>query len=178
MSKIKKISIFLSTLLIILTFCIVVSGCYNGEFFEKERLQKHLIEDLPRPKSDMSEYRGSTIFVPMTEEEFEQYAAEVYEYLLSCNFQRLGARGEELGGLVSNYAVQLDTENLSDFRFEDKIANGDIMSGYLFIWADQKVERDGVEQWETHYLELRYDEDVSKMYMDLCYTWVGYIITD
>ena len=175
-NKTKKIGLLLATIFVLTTLCVLLCGCYHGRFFDKDHLEEHLVRDLPKPYRFMWKHRGTQLTVRMTENKFQQYVEEVYEYLLSCNFQRFGTRGEVISGLIGmQYAVRLDTENLSDFLCE----NTSDYKEYIYIWADETSERDGHKYWVTHYIEMSYGESLdNKLIMNLCHYFAGYKIVE
>ena len=178
MSKriLKNITLCILLVIFICISCIGLSGCYRGQFFDKGHLTEHLVPDLPQPQKDMSAYSGSYITVKITEEEFDDYVVSVYEYLLSCNFEKLGTRGEFYSGLISmTYYVNEDVSELSDFYILQEMADkSHNYYTYVFVWANEYGRVGDNENWIPHYLELHYDYDIGIMYMELCYTFNTY----
>ena len=172
---IKNITLCVLLIMFVCISCIGFSGCYNGPFFDKEHLSSHLVPDLPQPKKSMQSYRGNQIKVEMTKEQFDQYVVTVYEYLLSCNFEKLGTQGELAPYLVGvKYYVNLDVSELSDFYILQEMADkNNNYYKYVFVWANVYSETDN--DWISHYLELRYEDNVGKMFMELCYALAPYV---
>ena len=177
----KNITLCILLVAFICLSCLSFSGCYRGPFFKRAHLQEHLVPDLPKPKALMWFYRGEIIEVKMTQAQFDEYVEAVYEYLLSCNFERFGTRGEDNSNLFGvRYYVNVDVSELSDFyvleEFVDHIYD---YYKYVFVWANETIELEGdYGEWIAHYLELYYDGDDSKMHMNLCRPIVPYDFKD
>ena len=178
---IKNITLFILLAVFICLSCLCFSACYRGPFFKKEHLEEHLVPDLPKPRLFMWIYRGYEIEVRMTREKFDEYVVAVYEYLLSCNFERFGTRGKLSSGLIGmQYYVNLDVKELSDFFILQEMADeGNNFYKYVFVWANETSELKGdYGSWIAHYLELRYKDADGKMFMNLCQPIVPYIFKD
>lgn len=177
-SRIKRIAIVCCSVALVILFALL--GLYlffiglfphNSEkFFDGDNLATHLVSDLPKPKNKIVKDYGSTAYISMTEREFELYVESVCEYLLSCNFQRLGTRGGLLSGLIGvQYYVNTDVSELSDFYSATAEAGGRPFNGYVFVWANPTP---------THYLEIKYLYDTKQMYIEMCYRISPYTFTD
>ena len=166
----KNITLCILLIIFICISCIGLSGCYRGPFFDKEHLAEHLVPDLPQPKNFMWFYRGSDIKVKISQEDFDNYVASVYEYLLSCNFEKLGTRGELYSGFIGmTYYVNLDVHELSDFYILQEMADeSHNYYTYVFVWANEYGQMGNSENWIPHYLKLYYKYDTGTMFMELC----------
>lgn len=155
--------------------CCLFGGCsYRGNFFDSKHLQEHSVADLPKPKNKIAKDKGSSVYISMTEQEFEQYVTSVYEYILSRNFKRLGTRGEILSGLIGmQYYVNTDVSQLSDFYNDTAEPGCTPFYGYIFVWANDTRQAKYGEVyktvWVSHYLDLKYLSDKNQMYMEMCY---------
>lgn len=129
---------------------------YDGNFFDEEHLAEHLIPDLPQPKDAkvIKDY-GSEIHYEMSEETIEKYAREVYDYIVSCNFQRLGTPGS-IYPTASDSAVHECTE-YEGFKHENT-GSESILYEYIFCWANKRVEKDE-DRWVSHFLRVELCKD-------------------
>ena len=166
----KNTTLCILLIIFICISCIGLSGCYRGPFFDKEHLAKHLVPDLPQPKKFMSSYRGSDIRVKITEAEFNDYVVSVYEYLMSCNFEKFGTRGELYSGFLGmTYYVNEGVSELSDFYVLQEMADeSHNFYMYVFVWANEFGQTYGPDNWLPHYLKLYYKYDTGTMFMELC----------
>lgn len=177
----KSITVSIMLFVLISLSCVCFSGCYRGPFFKKEHLEKHLVPDLPKPTIFAWRYRGSEIEVRMTKGQFDRYVESVYEYLVSCNFARLGTRGELYSGLIGmTYYVNVDVDELSDFYILQEMADHEYDHYiYVFVWANETSESSGnYGEWIPHYLEIYYDDAKGKMNMELCQALNPYIFEE
>lgn len=161
-------------LIMVLAMCAIFSSCsYRGKFFDKKHLEEHLVDNLPKVKHKIVKDYGSKIYVSMTEKEFEKYVISVYEYILSCDFERLGTRGEIKSGLIGiDYYVDTNVSQLGDFHFVETYESGSY-STYIFVWANEikqcNYSSSTYTKWETHYLELSYLSGQKQMAMEMCH---------
>lgn len=153
--------------------CAIFSSCsYRGRFFDKKHLEEHLVDNLPKIKNRVVKDYGSKIYVSMTQKDFDKYVTSIYEYILSCNFERFGTRGEIKSGLIGiDYYVYTDVSQLSDFHFVETYESGSY-STYIFVWANEikqyNYSSSTYTTWETHYLELSYLSGNEQMVMEMC----------
>lgn len=169
--------------ILIISILLGLRSCFLGlfphnsvRFFDDNHLEEHLISDLPKPKNKIADDYGSSVYVYMTEQEFNQYVASVYKYILSCNFKRLGTRGEVMSGLIGiQYYANTDVSQLSDFYNATAEAGVTPFNGYIFVWADGTND-DTV--WTSHYLEMKYLNDKNQMYMEMCYRLYPYYFAE
>lgn len=164
----KYLRLFIISLAVFI-MCVGMVGCnYNGHFFDKEHLETHFISDLPKPSVEIAEDKGSLVTFYMTEEQIEAYAEEVYNYIISCNFPRLGTRG-----MVKKYSMYFwgteyfvrDCKDFDDFKQGGR--------GYIFVWAvDYETDDEGNIDWQPYYLHIEIngktpDSDLHKIDMEL-----------
>lgn len=95
----KKIIAFILVLvmcLVSLTSCDVLAGAFliwavtqepnmsaQNEFFDSEYLSQCLLDDMPVPNVDGSFRTETKLYLNLTEEEFDAYAKQVFDYLLA-----------------------------------------------------------------------------------------------
>ena len=92
----KKVLISLLSISLTLALLFSLCACSDGKFFSPSVLTAQGIPDLPRFESERVEkVTGGRIFkYGATEEQYNQYASDVYDYLKTRNFQYFGSRGE------------------------------------------------------------------------------------
>ena len=147
----KKI---LAIILVLCTFVCCLVSCNKNEdtvIFEKntwftaETLELYMLEDLPEI-SEVEYIRGSTtVYAKMSDEQFDSYANEVFEYLKGCEFKYLGTRGECVNNLIATYCYNFKAvDTLEDcivneytpFEYEYELT-------YIFVYSDGTVDKDG-----------------------------------
>ncbi len=134
----KKILIGLLIAVISLsTLC----ACSNdGAFFSKKILQDNLVPDLPQiTYSEAKKEYDNFYRYKTTQEEFNAYVTEVYEYLKSLDFVYFGTRGEELSnffGGAPTYAFE-EASELSDFKYTTDRYGKELENCYVFVWANE-----------------------------------------
>ena len=147
----KKI---LAIILVLCTLICCLASCNKNEdtvIFEKntwftaETLELYMLEDLPEI-SEVEYIRGSTtVYAKMSDEQFDSYANEVFEYLKGCEFKYLGTRGECVNNLIATYCYNFKAvDTLEDcivneytpFEYEYELT-------YIFVYSDGTVDKDG-----------------------------------
>lgn len=151
----KKFLLGLSLIAVML--CGLCACSNNGTFFSKELLQDNLVPDLPKISYDKAKQRYKKMYYyHTTEDEFNSYAAKVYEYLKSLNFEYLGTRGEVLDtffGGCPTYEFITGNE-LTDFLYSENT--------YVFVWANEKYS-ESPYNLRSHWLEISYyPENISE----------------
>ena len=172
----KKILAWLTTTICAVVMGVGFSSCkafeYDGNFFDKEHLQEHLIPNLPQPSAKAVEDKGQTISYEMTEEEYDQYAREVYEYMLSCNFVQLGTPGRIRA--ADNGSDVHECFEFEEYKHDGPSEGYKMYSCYIFAWANepQKEVREGVIRMQDHFLMISFYEG-DMIYLSLC-DHIGY----
>ena len=174
----KRILAWFTAIISAFILAVGMSGCkafeYDGNFFDKKHLEEHLIPDLPKPDAKVEKDVGEAIKYEMTEEEFEQYAREVYNYMLSCNFQKLGTPGS-IYATDSNSRVH-DCAEFEEYKHDGEAEGHTSMySSYLFACANERYERNE-ERWVSHFLNIEYYQEGS-VRLGLC-DHIGFSIYD
>ena len=178
MNKKKKITlIWVSILSFVIIVALLVAGTVLPDrltYFSKSVLEDHLVPQLPRISGKNREKQyGKILRLETSEENFEKYVNEVYEYLLSCNFAYLGYRGDVLStffGGMPTYEFCVGKE-LSDYRY-DFSSMGLRSEGYVFVWADE-LHDDG-HDLKSHFLEIRRSTASGQTYLELCFSFESY----
>ena len=147
----KKI---LAIIIVLCTFVCCLASCNKNEdtviyekntWFTAEALELYMLEDLPEI-SEVEYIRGSkTVFAKMSDEQFDSYANEVFEYLKGQEFKYLGTRGEYVNNLIANYCYNFKSVDVLEdcivnkytpFEFEYELT-------YIFVYSDGTVDKDG-----------------------------------
>ena len=145
----KKI---LAIILVLCTFTCCLASCNKNEdtvtyekntWFKAEDLELYMLEDLPAI-SGTDYLRGSkTVFAKMSDEQFDSYANEVFEYLKGQEFKHLGTRGEYVNNLIANYCYNFKSvDALEDCILEEYDDSLNEIT-YLFVYSDGAVDEDG-----------------------------------
>ena len=103
----KKILVII---LVLCTFTCCLASCNKNEdtviyekntWFTAEALELYMLEDLPEI-SEVEYIRGSkTVFAKMSDEQLDNYANEVFEYLKGQEFKHLGFRNTKLFSVIA-----------------------------------------------------------------------------
>ena len=145
----KKI---LAIILVLCTFVCCLASCNKNEdtiIFEKntwftaEDLELYMLEDLPEI-SEAEYIRGSTtVFAKMSDEQFDSYSNEVFEYLKGQEFKHLGTRGECVNSFLTISCYNLKSvDALGDCILEEYDDSLNELT-YLFVYSDGTVNEDG-----------------------------------
>ena len=145
----KKILVII---LVLCTFTCCLASCNKNEdtvIFEKntwftaEVLELHMLEDLPEI-SEVEYIRGSkTVFAKMSDEQFDSYANEVFEYLKGQEFKHLGTRGECVNSFLTISCYNFKSvDALEDCILEEYDDSLNELT-YLFVYSDGTVDGDG-----------------------------------
>lgn len=166
-------------------FCFVGCGDQADEdgFFDQSTLNKNLIPDLPKIKSDgeTSLKQGRFTFTT-SEEEFVEYVESVYDYLVACSFEYFGYPTKVLATLFGGApkcAFEYGNE-LSDFQ--TKIAfyhmsNKPEGVHYFFVWGNNGIDDEDSRILNARYLQIGFfpHEDYVSAYIELPYALMDYI---
>ena len=164
----KKI---LAIILVLCTFvCCLVSCNKNDDtvtyekntWFTAEALELYMLEDLPEI-SEVEYIRGSkTVFAKMSDEQFESYANEVFEYLKGQEFKHLGTRGECVNSFLTiscyNFKSVDALEDCILEEFDDSLNE----LTYLFVYSDGAVDEDGNVIFNIIRIKIFKEEDTVK----------------
>ena len=145
----KKI---LAIILVLCTFTCCLASCNKNEdtviyekntWFTAEALELYMLEDLPEI-SEVEYIRGSkTVFAKMSDEQFDSYANEVFEYLKGQEFKHLGTRGECVNSFLAYHVYRIkavDTlEKCVLEEYDDRLNE----LTYLFVYSDGTADEDG-----------------------------------
>ena len=145
----KKI---LAIILVLCTFVCCLASCNKNEdtvtyekntWFTAEDLELYMLEDLPAI-SGTDYLRGSkTVFAKMSDEQFDSYANEVFEYLKGQEFKHLGTRGECVNSFLTISCYNFKSvDALEDCILEEFYDSLNELT-YLFVYSDGAVDEDG-----------------------------------
>ena len=145
----KKILVII---LVLCTFTCCLASCNKNEdtviyekntWFTAEALELYMLEDLPEI-SEVEYIRGSkTVFAKMSDEQFDSYANEVFEYLKGQEFKHLGTRGECVNSFLAYHVYRIKAvDTLEECVLEEYDDSLNELT-YLFVYSDGTVDEDG-----------------------------------
>ncbi len=145
----KKI---LAIILVLCTFTCCLASCNKNEdtvtyekntWFTAEDLELYMLEDLPAI-SGTDYLRGSkTVFAKMSDEQFESYANDVFEYLKGQEFKHLGTRGECVNSFLAYHVYRIKAvDTLEECVLEEYDDSLNELT-YIFVYSDGAVDEDG-----------------------------------
>ena len=167
--------IFLSLFLCL--FCLVGCGDRTDRygFYAQSTLNRNLIPNLPKVRSDGKTSLNEGVFTfTTTQEEFDEYLNSVYDYLVSCSFEYFGYPTEVLGtffGGAPECAFAYGSE-LSDFKMDESffqsLGQSAASMDYFFVWGNNGInESTG---------SAGYPQIVNARYLQIgCYAHEGYV---
>ena len=129
----------------------------KNNWYTADMLDLCLVSELPEI-SGTDYLRGNrAVFAKMSDEQFEAYANEVFEYLKCREFKYLGTRGEYVNNLIATYCYNFKAVD----TLEDCIVNEstpfehEYELTYIFVYSDGAVDKDG----NIVYNVMRIDKD-------------------
>lgn len=135
MKNIKKIIVGVLSAIFLLACC----GCREkvdkyGFLSEKALLENEIpdLPELPHGKEENTYTISRYFFCTLSYEEFQAYVEEVFEYLVSLDFEYFGHQ-KNIDGIGSSDTF-IAGEKLSDFYLDNQKYGYQI---YQFIWADE-----------------------------------------
>ncbi len=142
----------LAIILVLCTFTCCLASCNKNEdtvsyekntWFTAEDLELYMFEDLPEI-SEVNYLRGNrTVFAKMSDEQFDSYANEVFEYLKGQEFKHLGTRGECVNSFLTISCYNFKSvDALEDCILEEFYDSLNELT-YLFVYSDGAVDEDG-----------------------------------
>ena len=164
----KKI---LAIILVLCTFTCCLASCNKNEdtvtyekntWFTAEDLELYMLENLPAIGG--TDYlRGSkTVFAKMSDEQFDSYANEVFEYLKGQEFKHLGTRGECVNSFLTISCYNFKSvDALEDCILEEYDDSLNELT-YLFVYSDGAVDEDGNVIFNIIRIEKFKEEDTVK----------------
>ena len=164
----KKI---LAIILVLCTFTCCLASCNKNEdtviyekntWFTAEALELYMLEDLPEI-SEVEYIRGSTtVFAKMSDEQLDNYANEVFEYLKGQEFKHLGTRGECVNSFLTISCYNFKSvDALEDCILEEYDDSLNELT-YLFVYSDGTVDEDGNVIFNIIRIEKFKEEDTVK----------------
>lgn len=166
----KKVLISLLSISLTLALLFSLCACSDGKFFSPSVLTAQGIPDLPRFESERVEkVTGGRIFkYGATEEQYNQYASDVYDYLKTRNFQYFGSRGEgskENGSAVTDYELTRCSQQSDFICTEYTLFGKESGKYYAFVWARELKENNFLAG--PRYFEIRYSPEDETMELRL-----------
>ena len=112
----------------------------KAKFFSSERLSEFMVEGLPAPKDiDSINLNSETILFYTDTDEFNDYLASVYNYLIGRSFKSLGTRGEVIyaDGEAKTYEFFIPDTN--KYLTADKyraFSSNETPDDYYFVYSN------------------------------------------
>ena len=147
MKKILAITLVLCTITCCLASCNKNEDTVTYEkntWFTAEDLELYMLEDMPAIKGvDYLSHNAGVVFAKMSDEQFEAYANEVFEYLKGQEFKHLGTRGECVNSFLTISCYNFKSvDALEDCILEEFYDSLNEIT-YLFVYSDGAVDEDG-----------------------------------
>lgn len=156
---------------IILTFsCLTACNYGTNRFYKGKVLKEFQITDFPKPQEAKDVYApsNSKLYFNTTTEGFEDYAKQLYAYLVKKEFKYFGYRGKEISnffGGAPTYEFYISSE-FSEHRYlADRFGNV-FENGYVFVFSDELSENSAL--LNECAIELIYRPDDEEYNTHLC----------
>ncbi len=172
-----------STICLTVVLCLCCfTACSNGasRFYNSKVLKEFQITDFPKPQgAEDFEATNSRLSFNTTAEGFEDYAEQIYTYLVEKDFKYFGYRGDVIStffGGVPNYEFYISTE-FSEHQYLDDENGNEYENCYVFVFSNELSEDNGLlnecairviyrpddEEYNTH-VSISYDNNVFTGY--------------
>lgn len=140
--------IFTFFLIVILTLT-CITACSNGanRFYKGKVLKEFQITDFPKPQGVGDfEATNSRLSFNTTAEGFEEYAKQIYTYLVEKDFKYFGYQGDVLStffGGAPEYEFYISSEFSEHQCLVDRNGN-EYENRYIFIFSNELSENNGL----------------------------------
>lgn len=145
----KKI---LAIILVLCTLTCCLASCNNNEdtdtyekntWYTADMLDLCLVSELPEI-SGTDYLRGNrAVFAKMSDEQFDSYANEVFEYLKGQEFKYLCTRGEGVNSFLTYHVYRIKAvDTLEECILEEYDDSLNELT-YIFVYSDGAVHEDG-----------------------------------
>ena len=155
----KKLLALCFAVLLTLTCFTACSNCTN-RFYNSNVLKEFQMEDFPKPQG--AEYvsaSNSSLRFNTTAEGFEDYAEQIYTYLVQKDFKYFGYRGDVIStffGGAPEYEFYISSEFSEHQCLVDN--NGkEYENRYIFVFSNELSESNGL--LNKCEIEVRYNPD-------------------
>ncbi len=112
----------------------------KAKFFSSERLSEFMVEGLPAPKDiDSINLNSETILFYIDTDEFNDYLASVYNYLIGRSFKYLGTRGEVIYADGKAKTYEFFIPNTNKYLTADKyraFSSNETPDDYYFVYSN------------------------------------------
>ena len=142
----KKILSCVLVMILTLT-CFTACNYESYRFYNSKILKEFQITDFPKPQG--AEYVSSTnsmLCFNTTAEGFEDYAKQIYTYLVGKDFKYFGYRGDVIStffGAAPEYEFYISSE-FSEHRYLVDRYSNEYDNCYIFVFSDELSERNGL----------------------------------
>ena len=171
--------IFAFFLIVILTLT-CITACSNGanRFYKGKVLKEFQITDFPKPQGVKDfEATNSSLSFNTTAEGFEEYAKQIYTYLVEKDFKYFGYRGDVLStffGGAPEYEFYISSEFSEHQYLVDRYGN-EYENCYIFVFSDELSEDNGLLNECAIKLVYRPDDVEYNAYVSIRYN--GNVLT-
>ncbi len=165
-------------LALILTAVFMLScftACSNGtnRFYNSKVLKEFQIEDFPKPQGvEDFEATNSWLSFNTTAEGFEDYAEQIYTYLVEKDFKYFGYRGDVLStffGGAPEYEFYISSEFSEHQYLVDR--NGiEYENCYIFVFSNELSESNGLLNKCEIEMVYHPDNEEYNSYVSISYT--------
>lgn len=150
-----------TTLILLLSGILLLSACGakvdRYGFFSESVLSENGISDLPQlpyGKENNTYTASHSFYCTLSYEEFQNYAEDIFEYLIDMDFEYFGYEDKESFNNIGTSANFIRGEKLSDFYFDNQTYE---YQTYQFIWADEIYVNDDTKSlYQRKSLEILY----------------------
>lgn len=168
----KKLLALCLTIIVILS---CVTSCSNpaNRFYKSKVLKEFQITDFPKPQDAKDfESTNSMLSFNTTAEGFEDYAEQIYTYLLGKDFKYFGYRGDVLStffGGAPEYEFYISSEFSEHQYLVDRNGN-EYVNCYIFVFSNEISEDNGL--LNKCEIVVRYipDDEEHNTYVSINYT--------
>ena len=112
----------------------------KAKFFSSERLSEFMVEGLPAPKDiDSINLNSETILFHTDTDEFNDYLASIYNYLIGRSFKSLGTRGGVIYAEGEAKTYEFFIPNTNKYLTADKyraFSSNETPDDYYFVYSN------------------------------------------
>ena len=168
----KKIVTCILAVILTLT---CITACSNGtnRFYNSKVLKEFQITDFPHPQgAEDFETTNSRLSFNTTAEGFEDYAEQIYRYLVEKDFKYFGYRGDVIStffGGAPEYEFYISSE-FSEHQYLVDSNGKEYENCYIFVFSDELSEDNGL--LNKCEIVVRYNPDAEEYntYVGINYT--------
>lgn len=143
----KKV-LALCLIMIVTLSCTTACGIGANRFYNSKVLKEFQITDFPKPEGakDLYAPTKTQLYFNTTAEGFEDYAEQLYTYLVEKDFKYFGYRGDVIStffGGVPEYEFYISSE-FSEHQYLIDRNGREYENCYVFVFSDELSEDNGL----------------------------------